>query len=85
MDAPAVAMAITRVMNAAVLVIPVGCEPPDQRFHAYSGPTAAVLRGRTFHKQRRALLNFGPQVNYIAINQDGVTYLINCVIPKPAP
>jgi predicted Zn-dependent peptidase len=75
MEARAVAVAVTRAMNAAVLVIPVGCEPPDQRFRPYLGPTAAVLRGRTFHKQRRALLNFGPQVNYIAINQDGVTHV----------
>jgi hypothetical protein len=25
--------------------------------------------------RRRALLNFGPRVNYIAINQDGVTHV----------
>lgn len=75
MEPGAVAVAVTRAMNAAVLVLPVGCEPPDQRLRAYLGPAATVLRGRTFYKQRRALLNFGPQVDYIAINQDGVTHV----------
>jgi predicted Zn-dependent peptidase len=75
MEARAVAAAVTRVMNASVLVAPDGCEPPDQRFRPYLGPAAAVLRGRTFRKQRRALLTFGPEVNYIAINQDGVTHV----------
>ena len=71
----AVAEAVTRVLDQAVLVIPVGCEPPDRRFRPYAGPTAPVLRGRTFHKQRRGFLNFGPQVNYIAVSQDGVTHV----------
>jgi len=74
-DGVAVAAAVTRALNDAVLVIPGGCEPKDQRFRQYLGPTVARLQGRTFHKQRRALLNFGPQVNYIAINQDGVTHV----------
>jgi hypothetical protein len=75
MEARDVAAAVTQVMNAGVLVVPAGCEPPAQRFRPYVGPTAAVLQGRTFHKQRRALLNFGPRVNYIVINQDGVTHV----------
>lgn len=74
-EARDVAAAVTRAMNAAVLVVPDGCEPPNQRFPPYLGPAAAVLQGRTFRKHRRALLTFGPQVNYIAINQDGVTHV----------
>jgi hypothetical protein len=72
-EARDVAAAVARVISAAVLVVPCGCEPSDQRFRPYVGPTADVLRGRTFHKQRQTLLSFGPRVNYIAINQDGVT------------
>jgi len=69
-----VAAALRQVMDAALLIVPAGCEPTGGRFRRYSGPTASVLRGRTFYKQP-AFLTFRARVNYIAVNTEGVTYV----------
>jgi hypothetical protein len=79
LDTRAVAAAMTRVLDDSVLVVPQGCSPRVPGFHRYVRQSAAVVRGRTFWKQRRPLLRFGAPMNdtnYVAINKDAIS-LVN--------